>query len=180
MNSLYLLDAALTETNKVKLKFLDTNGEIREFIDDNYKPYFLAVSPLAEEEKGIIKYFSGETETVEKADLFTGESRVLEKVSLPNPKIALKAAGSFRQPWESEVDFLKSYVYDKGLIFGALHSENNLQPIFDAPTAVKGKFEERFREVKAKDALKHSQISYWLNLLLQPIPKLNPDFFGVK
>ncbi|MFZ0965060.1 MAG: DNA polymerase domain-containing protein, partial [Candidatus Bathyarchaeia archaeon] len=42
------------------------------------------------------------------------------------------------------------------------------------------KFEERFREVKAKDALKHSQISYWLNLLLQPIPKLNPDFFGVK
>ena len=180
MNSLYLLDAALTETNKVKLKFLDTNGEIREFIDDNYKPYFLAASPLAEEEKGIIKYFSGETETVEKTDLFTGESRVLEKVSWPNPKIALKAAGSFRQPLESEVNFLKSYVYDKGLIFGALHSENNLQPIFDASTEAKGKFEERFKEVKAKDALKHSQISYWLNLLLQPIPKLNPDFFGVK
>ena len=180
MNSLYLLDAALTETNKVKLKFLDTNGEIREFIDDNYKPYFLAASPLAEEEKGIIKYFSGETETVEKTDLFTGESRVLEKVSWPNPKIALKAAGSFRQPLESEVNFLKSYVYDKGLIFGALHSENNLQPIFDASTEAKGKFEERFKEVKAKDALKHSQISYWLNLLLQPIPNLNPDFFGVK
>lgn len=180
MNSLYLLDAALTETNKVKLKFLDTSGEIREFIDDNYKPYFLAASPLAEEEKGIIKYFSGETETVEKADLFTGESRVLEKVSWPNPKIALKAAGSFRQPWESEVDFLKSYVYDKGLIFGALHSENNLQPIFDASTEAKEKFEERFKEVKAKEALKHSQISYWLNLLLQPIPNLNPEFFGVK
>jgi len=180
LNSLYLLDAALTETNKVKLKFLGTNGEIREFVDDAYKPYFLAASPLAEEEKEAIKYFSGETETVEKTDLFTGESRVLEKVSWPNPKIALKAAGSFRQPWESEVDFLKSYVYDKGLIFGALHSENNLQPIFDAPTAVKEKFEERFKEVKAKDALKHSQISYWLNLLLQPIPKLNPDFFGVK
>jgi DNA polymerase elongation subunit (family B) len=180
LNSLYLLDAALTETNKVKLKFLDTNGEIREFIDDAYKPYFLAASPLTEEEKGVIRYFSGETETVEKTDLFTGESRVLEKVSWPNPKIALKAAGSFRQPWESEVDFLKSYVYDKGLIFGALHSENNLQPIFDAPTAVKEKFEERFKEIKAKDALKHSQISYWLNLLLQPIPKLNPEFFGVK
>jgi len=180
LKSLYLLDAALTETNKVQLKFLDTKGEIREFIDDAYKPYFLAASPLTEEERRVITYFSGETETVEKTDLFTGESRVLEKVSWPNPKIALKAAGSFRQPWESEVDFLKSYVYDKGLIFGALHSENNLQPIFDAPTAVKEKFEERFKEVKAKDALKHSQISYWLNLLLQPIPKLNPDFFGVK
>ena len=180
MNSLYLLDAALTETNKVKLKFLDTNGEIREFVGDDYKPYFLAASPLTEEEKGVIKYFSGETETVEKTDLFTGESRVLEKVSWPNPKIALKAAGSFRQPWESEVDFLKSYVYDKGLVFGALHSETNLQPIFDAPMEAKGKFEERFKEVKAKDALKHSQISYWLNLLLQPIPNLNLEFFGVK
>jgi DNA polymerase elongation subunit (family B) len=180
LNSLYLLDAALTETNKVKLKFLDTNGEIREFVDDAYKPYFLVASPLTEEERRVITYFSGETETVEKADLFTGESRVLEKVSWPNPKIALKAAGSFRQPWESEVDFLKSCVYDKGLIFGALHSENNLQPIFNVPMEKKEKFEERFKEVKAKDALKHSQISYWLNLLLQPIPKLNPEFFGVK
>jgi DNA polymerase elongation subunit (family B) len=180
LNPLYLLDAALTETNKVKLKFLDTNGEIREFVDDDYKPYFLAASPLTGEEKGVIRYFSGEAETVEKTDLFTGETRVLEKVSWPNPKIALKAAGSFRQPRESEVDFLKSYVYDKGLIFGALHSENNLQPIFDASTEAKGKFEERFKEVKAKDALKHSQILYWLNLLLQPIPKLNSEFFGVK
>jgi len=180
LNSLYLLDVALTETNKVKLKFLDAQGEIQEFVDDNYKAYFLAASPLAEEEKGIIKYFSGDAETVEKADLFTGESRVLEKVSWPNPKIALKAVGSFRQHWESEVDFLKSYVYDKGLIFGALHSGNNLQPIFDTSTEAKGKFEERFKEVKAKDALKYAQVSYWLNLLLQPIPKLNPDFFGVK
>ena len=180
MNTLYLLDVALTETNKVKLKFLDANREIREFIDNDYKPYFLAASPLKEEEKRVITYFSGETETVEKADLFTGESRVLEKVSWPNPKIALKAAGSFHHPWESEVDFLKSYVYDKSLIFGALHSENNLQPIFDASTAVMEKFEDRFKEAKAKDASKHTQISYWLNLLLQPIPNLNPEFFGVK
>jgi DNA polymerase elongation subunit (family B) len=180
LNSLYLLDVALTETNKVKLKFLDTNGEIKEFVDDNYQPYFLAASPLAEEEKRVITYFSGETETVEKADLFTGETKVLEKISWPNPKIALKAAGSFRQPWESEVDFLKSYVYDKGLIFGALHSGNSLQSIFDGSKELKEKFEQRFKEVKEKDVLKYNQISYWLNLLLQPIPNLNPEFFGVK
>jgi DNA polymerase elongation subunit (family B) len=114
----------------VKLKFLDTNGETKEFIDDDYKPYFLATSPLTEEEKHLIKYFSGETETVEKIDLFTAETKVLEKISWPNPKIELKAAKGFRKIWESEVNFLKSYVYDKGLIFGALHSENNLQPFF--------------------------------------------------
>jgi len=180
LDSFYLADAALTETNKVKLKFLNVNGEIKEFIDNDYKPYFLAAGPLTEEEKGVIKYFSGETETVEKTDLFTGESKVLEKITWPNPKIALKAAESFRQPWESEVDFLKSYVYDKGLVFGALHSENSLQPISDVPTAVREKFEDRFEEVKAKDALKHNQILYWLNLLLQPTPKLNPELFGAK
>jgi DNA polymerase elongation subunit (family B) len=180
LDSFYLVDVALTETNKVKLKFLNASGEIKEFIDNDYKPYFLAASSLTEEEKGVIKYFSGETETVEKADLFTGESKVLEKITWPNPKIALKAAGSFRQSWESEVDFLKSYVYDKGLVFGALHSENSLQPISNVPTAVREKFEERFEEVKAKDALKHSQILHWLNLLLQPTPKLNPEFFGTK
>ena len=150
MKSLYLLDVALTETNKVKLKFLDTNGEIREFIDDNYKQYFLAASPLAEEERRIITYFSGETETVEKTDLFTGESRVLEKVSWPNPKIALKAAGSFRQPWESEVDFLKSYVYDKGLIFGVLHSENNLQPILTLQRKQKENLKRDLKMLKQK------------------------------
>ncbi len=177
MNALYLLDAKLTETNAIKLKFSGTDGEIREFIDDKFKPYFLVAHPLTEEEKEVVKYFSGEAETVEKVDLFTGEKRALEKISWPNPKITLKAARRFRQPWESEIDFLKSYVYDKGLIFGALHSENSLQPIFDAPIE---KFEGNFKEVKAKDALKYAQISYWLNLLLQPITKLSPEFFGVK
>jgi DNA polymerase elongation subunit (family B) len=176
----YLLDAKLTETNAVKLKFLNKNGEIQEIVDNNFKPYFLVAHPLTEEEKGVVKYFSGIMETVEKVDLFTSETRVLEKISWPNPKIALKAAGRFRQSWESEIDFLKSYVYDKGMIFGALHSENSLQPISDSSTEAKMKLEENFKEVKMKDALKYAQIFYWLNLLLQPIPKLNPEFFGVK
>jgi DNA polymerase elongation subunit (family B) len=179
LNFLYLIDVSLTETNKVKLKFLDSNGEIKEFIDENYKPYFLATSPITEEEKSLIKYFSGEIETVEKTDLFTAETKFLEKISWPNPKIALKAARGFRKIWESEVNFLKSYVYDKGLIFGASHSQNGLQPVFDVSIDVKEKL-ERFKEFKAKDALKYAQISHWLNLLFQPIPKMNPEFFGVK
>jgi DNA polymerase elongation subunit (family B) len=179
LNGLYLLDANLTETNVIKLRFLKTNGGIQEFIDDKFRPYFLADKPLTEGENGVIKYFSGEAETVEKTDLFTNEKRILEKISWPNPKIALKAAEKFRKPLESEVDFLKSYVYDKGLIFGALHSENGLQPILDS-SAELGRKLQSFKEAKADDALKYAQISYWLNLLLQPIPDLSPEFFGVK
>jgi DNA polymerase elongation subunit (family B) len=180
LNSLYLLDAKLTETNAVKLKFLNRGGEFQEFVDDQFKPYFLADHPLTEEEKGWVKYFSGEAETVEKTDLFIGETRILEKISWPNPKIALKAAGRFNKPLESEVDFLKSYVYDKGLIFGALHFESGLHPILDTSPVANEKLEEYFKEVRSKNALKYAQISHWLNLLLQPVPKLSPDFFGVK
>lgn len=180
LSTLYLLDASLTETNAVKLKFSNVNGEIQEFIDDKFKPSFLATHPLSDEEKSIVRYFSGETETIEKVDLFTGEKRILEKVSWPNPRIALKAARKFRQTWESEIDFLKSYVYDKGLIFGALHFENSLQPILELSTEAKQKLEQNFKGLKEKDPLKYAQISHWLNLLLQPIPKLSPEFFGAE
>jgi len=180
LTELYLLDVALTETNAIKLKFLDNNGEIQEVIDDKFQPYFLSAQPLTEEEKGVINYFSGQSETAKKIDLLTNETKSLEKISWPNRRIAAKAAGKFRKPLESEVDFLKSYVYDRGIVFGTLHSESGSQPLLDVPFKVKEKLEENFKEVKEKDPLKHAQIFQWLNLLLQPIPKLDPEFFGVK
>jgi DNA polymerase elongation subunit (family B) len=177
---LYLLDATVTETNAVKLKFLDEEGRIKEFINDQYKPYFFAQYPLKNEELEIIKYFSGNIQTVEKTELFTGERRTLARISWSNPKIASKAAKGFHQVWESEIDFPKSYVYDNGLVFGAFHSENDLKPILNASTDARQKFERTFKEVEVKDPLKYAQIRYWFSLLFQPIPRLNPDFFGVE
>lgn len=179
MRGKYLLNAEVTETNAVKLKFLNTEGKTEEIIDRKYRPYFLALHPLTKEENEQVNYFSGNTETVEKTDLFTGEKRILEKVSWPNQKIALKAAEKFRQTWECEVDFAKSYVYDKGLIFGALHSENSLQPICE-PSAEAQEKAVNFRELETKDPLKYAQISYLLNLILQPVPSLDSEFFGTK
>jgi DNA polymerase elongation subunit (family B) len=180
LNTLYLLDATVTETNAVKLKFSDAEGNIKEFVDDQYKPYFLAPYPLKNEEWEIIKYFSGNIQAVEKTELFTGERRTLAKVSWSNPKIASRAARRFNQIWESEIDFPKSYVYDNGLVFGALHSENDLKPILDVSADAKQRFEKVFKEVEVKDPLKYAQIFYWFSLLFQPIPRLNPDFFGVE
>jgi len=180
LNPLYLVDAILTETNAIKLKFLDVDGQIQEIIDDNYKPYFLIPYPPKNEELQVIKYFSGNIQTVEKTDLFTNERKLFAKVYLPNPKIVSKVMTRFANLWESEVDFPKSYVYDKGLIFGALHSENNFQPILDMSEEAKGKFQKTFKDVEAKDPLKYAQIFHWFKLLLQPIPQLSSDFFGVK
>jgi len=180
LKGLYLLDATVTETNAIKLKFLNVDGKLEEIIDDKYKPYFLTAYPPTKEEAEIIKYFSGDIETIEKTDLFTGERRTLAKVSWPNPKIASKAARRFRRVWEGEIDFPKSYVYDKGLIFGALCSEDSLKPILEMPADVKKRFEENFKELEIKDSLKYAQTFHWFTLLLQPIPRLSPEFFGVK
>ena len=139
LSGLYLLDATATETNAVRLKFLRADGKIEEIIDDKYKPYFLTPYPSASEDVKIIKYFSGDVEPVEKTDLFIGERRTLGKVAWPNPRVASKAARRFRQLWESEIDFPKSYIYDKGLIFGTLHSENGLKPILGTPEKGKEK-----------------------------------------
>jgi DNA polymerase elongation subunit (family B) len=180
LNTLYLLDTTVTETNAVKLKFLDGEGKIREFIDDKYKPYFFTEYPLKNEELEITKYFSGNIQTVEKTELFTGEKRTLAKISWSNPKIASGATRRFHKVWESEIDFSKSYVYDNGLVFGALHSENNLKPILDLSTDARQRFERTFKEVEVKDPLKYAQIRYWFSLLFQPIPRLSADFFGFK
>jgi DNA polymerase elongation subunit (family B) len=181
LNQLYLLDAVATETNAIKLKFLNAaDGKIEEFIDDNYKPYLLIPYPPKDGEEQVIKYFSGNVQTVEKTELFAGERKLFAKVSWPNPKIVSRAARRFSLSWESEVDFPKSYIYDKGLIFGALHSRNNLQPISDISEEAKQRFEKTFKDVAAIDPLKYAQIFNWFKLLLQPIPQLSPEFFGVK
>jgi hypothetical protein len=128
LNGLYLLDASLTETNAVRLKCSDTEGRLLEVVDDKQKPYFLAPYPLTEKDKETIDYFSGQVQLIEKTDLFTAEKRTLAKVFWPNPKVAIRAAEKFGQCWESEIEFPRSYIYDRGMVFGAIHSDDNLMP----------------------------------------------------
>ena len=178
MNLLCLLDAKVTETNAIKLEFVDSNGESRETVDVGYKPYVLVEWPLKDEDKEIVKYFSGEIQPVEKIDLFSNTKRIYGKVYWPNARIAAKAAEKLPQHWESEVEFEKSYVYDRGLVFGALHSAQDLKPSLEVPLEVTYKFESLFKEIQASDPLKYEQIRYWFNLLNQPLPNLAPNFFG--
>ncbi len=178
MNELCLLDIIVTETNAIKLKFLNANGEIKEIIDDQYKPYFLTTYPLTTQEDETTKLFSGKVTTVQKTDLFAGQIRVLTKISWPNVKIATRAAKNFRQVWENEIEFRKSYAYDRGLVFGAMHSENTLKPVSGVPMLMEEKFKV-FDEIQGSDPLKHAQIRYWLDLLTQPIPQTSLGFLGI-
>lgn len=179
MNELCLLDIAVTETNAIKLKFLNVNGEVKEIIDDHYKPYFLTTYPLTTQEEETTKLFCGKVTTVQKTDLFSGQIRVLTKISWPNVKIATQAAKHFRQVWENEVEFRKSYAYDNGLVFGAMHSENNLKPVSVMPMLMEEKFKV-FDETRGSDPLKHAQIRHWFDLLTQPIPQTSLSLLGIE
>lgn len=180
MGALYLVDVVLTETNAVRSVFVDIGGEKRSFLDEEYRPYFLVPQPLIAESKDVIDYFSGQVQMVEKQDLFTREKRNLAMISWPNVKIATKAAKSFRKCWETEIDFTKSYVYDKRLAFGSSHSEDSLKPLLSTSTNMQEKLEKTFEESKIKDPSKYALISYWFHLLNQNIPTLRQDFFGTE
>jgi DNA polymerase elongation subunit (family B) len=180
LGALYLLDAEATQTNAIKLKFIDENGNAKEFSDDKFKPYFLAEYPLTEEDEKVVRYFSGDMETVDKIDIFTGQKRTLTKVCWPNPKIAAKAAERFRMCWESEVDFPKSYVYDHGLNFGALYSEDDLRLVRDSTDDAIIEHLGRLIDVQAVDPEKYNQISYWFRLLRQPVPALDTRLLDVE
>jgi DNA polymerase elongation subunit (family B) len=180
MSTLYLLDATVTETNSIKLRFLKADGRLAEFVDDKYRPYFYIACPLTAKEKEIVKYFSGEDQLTEKIDLYTNEKRMLTKVYWPNPKISSKAGERFGRCWEKEIEFTRSYVYDKGLIFGASYSENGPCLTSDTKAEAKEKLEETFREMRVKDPLKYAQIAHWFNLLNQPIPTISPKLLGMK
>lgn len=176
----YLIDATVTETNRVSLRFLNGKNEIEDIVDDAYRPYFSLVHPLTEQEENHVRYFSGQTETVVKTNLFTNEKRVFAKVRWPNPKIAVMAAERFSRCWESEIDFARSYVYDRGLAFGAPHSDRDLDPITDMPDGAKERFDKAFMEMQSTDALKYAQIAYWFGLLNQPVPQFDLRLLGVK
>jgi len=179
LSTAYLLDANVTETNAVRLKFLGGNGNVREFIDDEYKPYFLTTYPLTGEGEEVVSHFSGSVEPVGKLDLFTGEKRTLARVSWPNPTIATKAAERFPLKWESEIDFSRSYVYDHRLNFGALCSEN-VESALKVPAETVGEAAEKLVEVRQSDPQKYAQFSHWLGLLDQPVPILGSGVFAAR
>jgi len=178
LNGLYLLDASVTETNAVKLRLLNDSGEIEEIVDTSYKPYFLAPYPLFKEDQTIVDGFSGKIQIVKKKDIFSDETLEMTEIRWPNPAIALKAARKFSKCWESEIDLAKSYVYDKALVFGALHYRDGLKLAPALCSEVTGRFEETFKEAKAIDPLKYAQISYWSTIIEQPIPNVEPNLLG--
>lgn len=178
MKSWYLLDVQVTETNAIKLKFVNDDGQVKEVVDTNYKPYFMAPYPLTEQQEKVVENFSGKTEITEKIDLWSNEKLALTKTSWPSTAIASKSAKGFGKCWESEINAARSYVYDKGLVFGARVSDDYSKVVSDMPLEANERFEKTFNNIRERDPLRYAQILYWFRIVEQPIPDLSAAFFG--
>jgi len=181
LKTLYLIDAK-AEGNEVKLKFYDSSkNELMEFQDNTYKPYLLIPYPLSKQNEDTASSFQGEIEVVKKRDLFTEEVKEFAKVKFLNPVLMRKAAKKFEKSWENEIEFARSYAYDHGLVFGALHSrkDDRFTLVLNFPEKLREKFETAFSPVKNLDPLKYSQLERWFTLLHQPVPQIRTELLGI-
>jgi DNA polymerase elongation subunit (family B) len=178
----YLLDAR-NDGRIIALRFYDAQtGEIREIKDADYKPYFYLPHPMSKADEEGARNLHGETQIIQKRDLFTDELKELTKVTIYTLDALHKAPKLFDKIWESEIEFTQSYVYDHNLTFGAayINSGNQLVTVNSITSELEKEFENTFTDTKTADTQKYSQIKHWFNLIQQPIPQLKPEQLGVE
>lgn len=178
---LFLWDSSYRETSReIKLMFLESKkGEIIDFSVDSYMPYFLAPYPLSKEEREAVESFQGKVETVKKRNLFTDRVSSMAKVKVSSPLFLKSLRGHFKQVWESEIDYGRSYIYDNGLVFGApcIQQGGLFTITTDIDKNLKRKFKKTFGmgEGHGSHARKHKQIEEWFNLCNQEVPEISLD-----
>jgi DNA polymerase elongation subunit (family B) len=181
---LFLWNAAFTDKNReIELEFYDSSSkEIKIFRINNYKPYFLTRYPLSKDEEETVANVQGEVELVKKRNLFTEETMQLAKVKAWTPMFLKKLSRQFSNVWESEIEYGRSYVYDRGLVFGAPYTQqgDNFAVVKDVQQDLKQEFETAFAQERKTAPLKYAQIEEWFNLCCQPVPNISLGLLGGK
>jgi DNA polymerase elongation subunit (family B) len=178
---LYLVDG-FTKGNLVNLLFYDAeNQEFREVQDETYRPYFFVKHPVSRREEEAIRRLNGETSTVEKRNLFSGEKMRLVKVELEAPSLLRIASRLLRERWEVYIPYLLSYVYDHNLVFGVPYapSDGDLKPGCRVDSELHSIFLDRFEETRRKDPEKFQILEQLFIYCSQPIPMIPLKRLGI-
>ena len=161
-DSAWLVDASYSP-GQVILTLLGADDlEPTRWTDTNFRPYYLT-------EK------SHRGEPIRKVNLFTQQEKTFQKVvySGKPPKNV--------DAWELEIDPALSYVYDKKLRFGVLHSymDNAWHPQVSLETEELAQFNKLFGEFREKDPLKYSLVEDAYCITRQPVPRTDPAKLGL-
>ncbi len=181
---LYLWNVSFTDASReIKLEFYDSSSkEIKKFKVADYEPYFLTAFPLSKSEEEAVASIQSEMELVQKQILFTEEMTRLVKVKAWTPTLLKKIRRQFRGVWESEIEYGRSYVYDRGLVFGAPYSQqgDKFMMVSKVPLSLRQEFEAAFEQERRTNPLKYEQIEQWFNLCNQPVPEIASELLGNK
>jgi DNA polymerase elongation subunit (family B) len=177
----YLLDAETFADGLRLLFFNPKNDDWKEILDKDYRPYFFVPHPLSKVDKGIIDEMAFKSSVEEKRDLFSDQMVKVMKVELHgffDPRLASRR---FEKAWEDEVPYILSYVYDRGLIFGAEHTilGDKVYPILEVREETKARFEEEFSDVAKTDPVKYRLLKRLFALCSQAIPHVNPKMLRI-
>jgi DNA polymerase elongation subunit (family B) len=181
---LFLWNVGFIGANReIRLEFYDSSSqEIRRFNITDYEPYFLAPYPMSKDGEEAMSSFQGEMELVQKRNLFTEETMRLAKVKAWTPALLKKIHRHFDVVWESEVEYGRSFIYDKRLVFGAPYEQrgDSFAMVNDVPNDLKQPFEAVFEQERKSSPLKHAQTEFWFDLCNQPVPEVDSELLGGK
>jgi DNA polymerase I len=180
----YLIDASILEKeNAIKLSFFDPSKNLwKEIVDNNYRPYFFIPYPIPKDDFEVLKDLKFDMQILEKVDLFSGEPVKLAKIELSDFSGFLQISRKFSQTWESEVSIVSSYVYDKGLVFGAQYEieDERIVPVVDVSKEDLEAFRRTFLDIRKADPKKYALIKRLFVLSSAPIPDVDLTRFGLE
>jgi DNA polymerase elongation subunit (family B) len=180
----YLIDASILEKeNAIKLSFFNPSKNLwEEIVDYNYRPYFFIPYPIPKDALEVMKDLKFDMQVLEKVDLFSGEPVKLAKIELRDFSGFLQISRKFSQTWESEVSIISSYMYDKGLVFGAQYKikDEKIVPVVDVSKEDLEVFRKAFLEIRKADPKKYALIKRFFVLCSAPIPDVDLTRFGLE
>ncbi len=181
MSLCYLINGT-SEKGSIKLSLYNpVSAETIEIQDGTYRSYFLLHSPLTSQEDAILQSMGVKARAVEKTDLFSGEKRAMTRVEVDDPVRLASASKLFEEKWEDRIEYLLSYVYDRGLVFGAPYDVNGveLKPAWKVSGSLEERFNEKFLGIKSSDPQKYEMLEHWFTLCSQPVPQVPLKELGV-
>ncbi len=177
----YLIDAKANKEGVVLTFFDSSSDTCKEVLDRDFRPYFFIPHPMARKDRETVEELGGDTRVEEKKELFTDQSVKVARIETTDSSDLKRASKRFEKSWENEVPFILSYVYDRGLNFGAQHfiKGTEVRTVFQVSEKTRKKFEKKFSGVKKADPVKYDLLERWFSLCSQPIPEVAPERLGI-
>lgn len=177
MSIYYLIDAVVFEKEHgIKLTFFNSSkNRWKEIVDSNYRPYFFIQYPITKDDLEVLKDLNFDMQVLEKTDLFSGRFVKLAKIELSDFSGFFEVSRRFSKIWESEISLVSSYVYDKGLVFGAQYKieGDKIVPILDVSKKDLEIFKRTFFEIRKSDPKKYALLKRLFELCFAPIPDVD-------